>query len=179
MKRRPIEARIETGRRDEEDEGPGVEGESFRGAMARWASGVSVVAVRDADDGRVYATTVSALASISARPPRIAISLGPGAQALPFLSEGGHFVVNILARDQSALASRYADAFPVGPDPFPAEGDPAIQGTHARLTCEVERLVPVGSSRLVVGLVVETDVGGGTSPLLYHERGYAELSDDT
>lgn len=179
MKRRPIEARIDTGRREEEHEGPGVEPDHFRNAMSRWASGVSVVAVRDADDGRVYATTVSALASISARPPRIAISLGAGAQAIPFLSEGRRFVVNILAREQSSLASRYADAFPVGPDPFPAEGDPAIEGAHARLTCEVERLIPVGSSRLVVGLVVETDGGGDTTPLLYHERGYSGLSGDT
>jgi len=154
----------------------GVHVDAFREALSHWASGVTVVTVRDPDDGRVYGTTVSSLVSVSATPPRIAFSLGPGAQVLPFLKPGRRFVVNILAQEQEELANRFTDPLPVGVPAFPPEGDPTIDGSHQRLICRVDGFVPVGPSRIVVGLVVDTEEGEGRRPLLYHERGYRTLS---
>lgn len=170
MTRRPIETRIDTGRRGTPDDGSGgVAPEVFREALSRWASGVTVVAARD-DDGRVFATTVSSFASVSARPPRIVVSLGPGAQVLPFVPEGATFVVNVLAAGQARLAHVYADAFPVGPSPFPSEGPPWIEGCHFALMCEAEQVVDVDGTRLVVGRVVDARVGDGEEPLVNHGR---------
>jgi len=177
MERRPIDVRIEAGGPDPEEEGSGAHPDAFREVMSRWASGVAVVAVRDPDDARVYATTVSSFGSVSTRPPRIVISLGPGAQVLPFLKEGRVFAVNVLAVGQEALATRFTDSFPVGPSPFPNGGLPVISGAHAHLACTVESLVPVGSSRLVVGLVEEASAQDGSAPLLYYDRDYRELAD--
>jgi flavin reductase (DIM6/NTAB) family NADH-FMN oxidoreductase RutF len=143
--------------------------------MSRWASGVTVVAVRDEDDGRIYATTVTSFASVSAEPPRIVISFGPGAQVLPFLGEGSRFAVNVLAADQERVAHLFADPFPVGRSPFPEEGDPLLQGVHASLTCRTERILPVDACRLVVGLVDSAGKGEGGAPLLYHRRAYRSL----
>jgi flavin reductase (NADH) len=176
-KRRPIDVRIETGAPAEEGDHPGVAPSEFREAMSRWASGVTVVAVRDPDDDRIYATTVSSFASVSARPPRIVISLGSGAQVLPFIREGGAFVVSVLAQGQEGLATRFADPFPVGPSPFPEEGPPEVSGAHAVLHCSVEEIHPVDGARLVVGLVDGARTGDDSEPLLYYDRGYRSLGE--
>jgi flavin reductase (DIM6/NTAB) family NADH-FMN oxidoreductase RutF len=159
------------------DEGGTLDPDGFREAMARWAAGVSVVAVRDPDDGRVYGTTVSSLASLSAEPPRIFFSLGPGAQVLPFIGEGARFVVNILGEEQRRLAQVFADPFPVGPSPFPAEGSPVITDAPVSLTCEAERLVDVDPGRIVVGRVVAAEVRGGSGPLIRYLREYRRLGE--
>ncbi len=154
----------------------GVLPEDFREAFSRWATGVSIVAVRDPADAKVHATTVSSLASVSAVPPVLGFALGPGAQVLPFLPEARRFVVNILAQGQASLATRYTDPFPVGPSPFPAEGQPVIPGTLARLHATVLGKVPVGSSRIVLGRVDAVELGDADEPLLYFGRDYRRLS---
>jgi flavin reductase (NADH) len=173
MSKRPIDVRIRTGR-EEVSEGQ-ARSEAFREAMARWVSGVTIVAVRDPDDGKLHGTTVGSLISVSADPPRIAFSLGPGAQVLPFLPEDRPFVVNILSAGQAGLATRYADAFPIGPSPFPDEGAPAIPGAQANLFCAVEQVVSVGSSRLVLGRVEKAQISDEEEPLVYWNRDYRQL----
>jgi flavin reductase (DIM6/NTAB) family NADH-FMN oxidoreductase RutF len=177
LNERPIDPEIRAGAPEASDDAPGVSPDLFREALARWASGVTVLATRDPDDGRIYAVTVSSFASVSARPPRILASLGPGAQPLPFLDEGREFVVNVLSDRQQGLARRFTDPFPVGPSPFPEEGAPTIEDAHVRIRCEVERVFPLGSSRLVVGLVVHAEMDDGASPLLHYRRAYRVLGE--
>jgi len=151
-----------------------IEPDDFRGALSHWASTVTLVAVRD--DRHVHGTTVTSFAPVAADPPTILVSLGPGAQVLPFLEEGTAFVVNLLGRGQRALATRYADSYPVGPSPFPVEGPPVIEGSVVSLLCEVRSIVPAdGATRVVLAQVVERIEGTGDDPLLYHRRGYASL----
>lgn len=174
---RPVDPTVDPGRGGGEAAGPGVGPEAFRDALARWASGVTLVAVRDAD--QVHATTVSAFASVSAEPPLVLVSLGPGAQVLPFLESGSAFAVSVLAEDQRRLAAVFADAFPVGPRPFPAEGPPLVAGALAGLVCRVRDVHEAGDHRLVVALVEEVKLegAGGARPLLYWGREYRALID--
>ncbi len=190
MAERRIEAGIDAGGPVTPRGGPGEDPDDFREVMAGWVTGVAIVAVRDRDDGRIYATTVSSLASVSADPPRIVISLGPGAQVLPFLEvpgpdapgedrPGTRFVVSVLAEGQEGLARRYADAYPVGASPFPGEGDPVVEGAAGVMVCEVTGIFPVGNCRLVAALVREARKGGGAGgvipPLLHYEREFRSL----
>jgi flavin reductase (NADH) len=154
-----------------------ISGADFREALARWASGVAVVAVQDPADGRVYGTTVSSLSSLSAEPPRILFSLGPGAQVLPFLEEETPFAVNILGEEQRRLAQVFTDSFPVGPSPFPEEGLPAIKDAHVVLECRVERLVEVVPGRLVVAVVEGARLGEPGRPLVRYLREYRGLDE--
>jgi flavin reductase (DIM6/NTAB) family NADH-FMN oxidoreductase RutF len=156
----------------------GIPPDTFRDGLAHWASGVTVVAVRE-DDGAIHATTVTSFASLSAEPPRILVSLGPSAQVLPFLDLGGRFVVNLLAREQRRLATVFADPFPVGPSPFPARGDPVMEGVLVALVCRVETLLPVDGVRLVVGRVLSVLPGTAAEPLLRFRRGYRGLAPDS
>jgi flavin reductase (DIM6/NTAB) family NADH-FMN oxidoreductase RutF len=133
-----------------------------------------VVAVRD--EGRVLATTVSAFTSASAEPPLVLMALGPGAQVLPFLlAEGQPFGVSVLSESQSRIASVFADAFPVGASPFPAEGEPVVADALVRLGCRVRATHPAGDHVLVVALVESAAIAGG-SPLIRWSRAYHRLA---
>lgn len=171
--RRPIEAGIDPTRPGDEDLTPGVDAERFRDALAAWASGVTVAAVREPE--RVYATTVSAFVSLSLRPPLVGVSLGAGAQILPFLDARTDFAVSFLAKDQRRLASDFADSFPVGPSPFPASGPPLVEGALGGLVCTVHDRIETGDHVLVVGLVEDTGVSSDDEPLLYWDRDYRRL----
>ena len=153
---------------------PGVDPDRFREALSRWASGVAVAAVRD--EGRVLATTVTALLSLTVEPPLLVISLGPGAQILPFLAPGGALGVSILGDEQARIASVFADAFPVGASPFAPEGDPVVEHALVRLGCRVERLEPAAGQQLVILRVVECAVADG-DPLVRFGRAYRRLGD--
>ena len=174
MKRRPIDVSIESGPRNPK-QGEAVDPDRFREALAHWASGVCIVATRDPDDQQVYATTVSSLGGVSADPPRIMFSLGPGAQVLPFLPEGRRFAVSVLSGRHGRLASDFADSLPIGPSPFPEDGDPVISDALARLVCTVQHVFPVDASRIVVGLVVEAEVEDDGGPLVNYRRDYHTL----
>ena len=179
MTRRPIEADVKTGRegRDEDEPTPGVDADVFREALSEWAATVTVVAARDAGD--VHGVTVTSFFPVSAEPPQIAVSLGPNARILPFLDEGTPFAVSLLADGQRGISSRFADAYPVGPSPFAAEGPPVVDSAVVALVCSVRSITPVeGGARLVVGLVERVVEGSGETPLLYHRRGYRRLEDD-
>jgi flavin reductase (NADH) len=175
MTRHPIEARADPGRGDDDDARRGVGRDAFREALSHWASTVTVVAARDGDD--VHATTVTSFFPVSLDPPLVAVSLGPGAQVLPWLDEGARFVVSFLGESQRVLAARFADSYPVGPSPFPTSDDPVVEGAVGSLVCTVHDVHETeGRARLVIGRVEAVRVGTGEAPLIYHRRGYRGLS---
>lgn len=174
MTRRPFDAEDHQGPADDEERGEGVSSEEFREAMSYHGASVAVVAVRDGPT--TYGTTVTSFGSVSAEPPVVMVAFGGSAQVVPFLKEGGRFVVNLLRPSQKRLATIYADAFPVGPSPFPPEGDPVIEDALAVLVCRVREVVPVESARVVLGTVVETRTAGDEArSLLHYRRNYHTL----
>lgn len=177
MTRRPFDAEDHQGPPGpDEDGGEGVSPEDFKEAFSRHAAGVTVVAVRDGST--VHATTATSVASVSAEPPVVAVVAGGNARVLPFLKDDARFVVNLLRPDQKRLATVFADSFPVGPSPFPPEGDPTIPGSLASLVCRVRRVVPVADARLVLGTVVDTRVADDEegAALVHYRRDYHALS---
>lgn len=170
--RRPIEAEYHAGEGDGDGDDAVAE-EEFKEALSHHATGVTIVAVRDGPT--VHGTTVSSFMPVSVDPPVIVISVGGNAQVLPFLDEGRTFVVNLLRGDQKRLATVYADSYPVGPSPFATEGDPVIPEALASLRCRVETVVPVENTRVVLGRVVDSDVGGEGSALVHYRRDYHAL----
>ncbi|MGD8321145.1 MAG: flavin reductase family protein [Gemmatimonadota bacterium] len=173
MDRHPIQPGSDP-RPGEEPSRPGVGSDAFREALSHWASTVTVVAARDGTS--VHATTVTSFFPVSADPPLIAVSLGASAQVLPWLKPGAPFAVSFLSEEQRRVASVYADSFPVGPSPFPPEGDPVVGGAVIALVCTVREVHATESgARLVVGRV-ESTVGGEGRPLLYQRRAYRRMA---
>jgi len=158
--------------------------EDFRGALASWASGVTVVTT--ARDGLVYGVTVSSFASLSLDPPLITVSLA-NTNYLPSLVEAsGHFGVSILAGDQQRISEYFSSP---GRRPQPAfpegllarswrTGSPLIEGAAAQVDCELEQTVPGGDHTIVIGRVVAARSDPAKPPLLYFRRGYRSLKED-
>lgn len=144
--------------------------EALKDALARWASGVSIVAVREG--GRVHALTVSAFIPVSLDPPSVLISLGPNAAALPFLEPDVTFAISLLTMEQQDVASRFADTFPVGASPFPDSGPPVVDGALASLVCRVDEMLQRGDHTLVIGRVTAAETGPDAPALTYFRRDY-------
>lgn len=150
---------------------------AFRDALAGWASTVTVVAVRDPDDGKVRATTVTSFAPVSADPAEVVVSLNANALVVPFVLEGTALGITLLAEDQRRWAGVFSDSFAPGPLPWAGEGVPLIAGGVAGLACRVQAVHPTGGgSRLVLARVERIEPGDGGRPLLYWHRGYRTLA---
>ena len=174
MTRRPIDPRIDTGRTEGTPSEEGrVSRDDFRDALAHWATGVSIVAVRDESD--VQATTVGSLTSISDDPPTIAVSLTASARILPFLTQDVRFGVSVLEASQARIASVFADSYPVGPSPFGDDEIPLVENAVVGLACRVTQITAVSGSYLVIGMVEHVTHGPERDPLVYYRRQYQGL----
>ena len=148
--------------------------QSFRAALARWASGVTVVSVRD--ERHAFGTTVSAFASVSLEPPLVLVSLGPNAVVRSLLETGSQIVVNILSEAQQRTATIFTDTGPLGRELFAADGPPVLEGSLASLVCSVDAMHPAGDHLIVVARVHEVRIGGGGAPLLRYDRAWRRLA---
>ncbi len=163
---------------------PDAEGsaERFRRLMARWATGVSVVTARD--DGGPAGLTVNAFLSVSLVPPVLLVSVATDTDTLPVVERSGRFAVNVLGARQRALSERFARrvssaekfaGVPVHPG---ATGLPLLDGTLAAFECRLERALPAGDHRLLLGEVVAMEEGPDAPPLVFFRSGYAALGPD-
>lgn len=171
---RPIQPTIRT-RPDDAGSDGGVTPAAFREALAYWATGVAVLAVREDDD--VEAVTVTAVSPVSADPPLVLVCLGNDAAALYMALETGRFTLNLLAADDRRAASAFAQRLPPEPGRFAGDGDPVLNGALVSLVCRLWETYPGGDHRIVVGQVERIVLGDeDADPLLYYRREYRTLA---
>jgi flavin reductase (DIM6/NTAB) family NADH-FMN oxidoreductase RutF len=154
-----------------------VDADTFRSLMGRFASGVTVVTLVDAD-GRDNGLTVTAFASLSLEPALVLICVDRAASLHPLLRAVSTFAVNILSANQEALARRFAATIP---DRF--DGIGYTRGTLGaalldealvHLECRKVQELPGGDHTIFLGEVESGTIGSG-APLLYYRGGYAQL----
>ena len=85
-----------------------IDGQLFRHAMARLATGVTVLVAREGDGGFI-GMTASAVTSLSLDPPMVLACIGHSAAAHAALTGADAFGVNVLAADQEEASRRFAD----------------------------------------------------------------------
>ncbi|MGH0032067.1 MAG: flavin reductase family protein [Myxococcota bacterium] len=152
-----------------------VSAEEFKGALGRWATGVTIVTTRAGD--RVHGMTVSAFTEVSLDPPLVLFCADKASNTLPLIEAAGVFAVNVLARDQEALSNRFASKkdewkrfegldCEEGPT-----GAPLLPGTVASLDCRVVMSHDHGDHVVYVGEVAEIRTSD-RPPLLYFGGGY-------
>jgi flavin reductase (DIM6/NTAB) family NADH-FMN oxidoreductase RutF len=150
----------------------------FREAMARWATGVSVVTARDA--GGPVGLTVNAFLSVALRPPTILVSLTHDADSTPVIDRTGAYAVNLLAFDQRALSERFALAetpatkfagLTVGAGTL---GLPLLPATIGALEARVVQRIDIADHRLFIGEVAAIHPGRPVAPLLFYRSRYSE-----
>ncbi|WP_206832402.1 flavin reductase family protein [Alicyclobacillus fructus] len=154
-----------------------IDENAFRKALARFASGVTVITA--AKDGAMGGITVSAFCSLSLRPPLVLACIDERASILPLLRQSGAFAVNILSEDQSGLSNQFAskmsDKFQGMPYDIGPWGQPLLAGAHAHLVCTLAHEWQGGDHRVLVGQVEAASVDESRKPLLYYTSQYGSF----
>lgn len=152
--------------------------DEFRAALGRFASGVTVVTVKDAD-GRLHGITISAFCSVSLEPPQILVCIDKRAGSHSAFVENSLFVVNVLGEDQQHLsnqfASRRTDKFAGIEYSENGSGVPVLKDALVNLDCRVVSAFDTGDHTIFVGEIQKTIVGEG-NPLLYFKGQYGKIT---
>lgn len=158
---------------------PSFSAQEFRAALGMFATGVTIVTARTADD-RVIGLTANSFNSVSLTPPLVLWSLSRAAASMAVFSAGSHYAINVLAADQKALAERFAmkgaDRWSGVTFDTGAGGAPLLHGAAATFECFNRSRYEEGDHVIFVGEVERCTHRTGAMPLLFHGgRYYTEL----
>lgn len=150
----------------------------FRDALARFASGVTVVVTRNGAGGLV-GFTASAFSSLSLDPALILVCLQKDADCHQAFMEAESFTVSILSSRQSGIALRFAtkaidklEGTPLVPSP--ATGLSRIEGAAAWLECRSHSRPDGGDHTILIGEVLGAGLGD-EPPLLHFNRSFGRF----
>jgi flavin reductase (DIM6/NTAB) family NADH-FMN oxidoreductase RutF len=149
-----------------------TDAQSFKAALGRFASGVTVVTVRGADGD--HGMTASAFTSLSLDPPLVLVCVKKGNFTHGLLAEADGFAINILAEDQVSVSNRFAGwGFPPEQDKWEdlsitrasASGAALIGGCLGNLDCTKWSSMDGGDHTIFVGQVENVVVEGDRDDL--------------
>lgn len=149
----------------------------LREALRRVAATVHVVAIRRAD-GRFFATTATAVVSVSFDPPTLLVCLNRSSMIADAVLREELFTISTLNAAQQDVAQACAgqvaheqrEAF-FGGDPK-AEGAPVLIGAQAHFVCRRAHAAIHGTHAVVWGEVIEVASRPSIEPLLYLNGAY-------
>jgi flavin reductase (DIM6/NTAB) family NADH-FMN oxidoreductase RutF len=151
----------------------------FVEAMRRFPAAVNVVAADHG--GERVGFTATAVMSLTADPPQIAVAMNKGVSGFATLMSSGAFCVSTLATQHAGIASRFAgevkgaERFAMGDWGALATGAPALGDAVLNLDCRIVQTVEFSSHLLLVGKVEEVRSAQDQKPLLYINGAWAGL----
>jgi flavin reductase (DIM6/NTAB) family NADH-FMN oxidoreductase RutF len=160
-----------------------IDSKFFRHVMRKFATGVTVLTVRDG--GLLHGMTANAFASVSLSPTLILVCIEKGNTTHDFISRSGSFAMNILSATQELLARRFAKQIVVPTDPFAdlayhsaATGAPILDDCIAYVDCHVIATHAAGDHTIFVGRVEAAGFGSAheQAPLVWFNGDYAEIT---
>lgn len=155
----------------------GTEPSTFREAMARFPSGVTIVTTEDAA-GERWGFTASAFTSLSMDPPLVLVCLSTSAQCADVFAATESFAVSILRPEHTELAKRFAsrgaDKFGGGDFVRGTLGCPVLEDSLATVECTLHTRYPGGDHHILIGAVRTSSVREG-EPLVYCNRNFHAL----
>ena len=135
---------------------PAFDTRHFRLALSQFATGVTIITTR-LDNGKFLGLTASSFNSVSLTPPLVLWSLSTHANSLPVFTDNSHYVINVLAGDQAALAERFArrneNRFEGVDYELSPTGLPVLKGVAAWFECHNRSRYPEGDHVIFVGEV--------------------------
>lgn len=156
------------------DEAARFDVRDLRRAFGQYATGVTVVTVRD-EAGRPWGMTANSFTSVSLNPPLVLWAAGKSSPSLPAFAESERFAVNVLASDQHHLSRQFATS---GAEKFEgvdlvsgADDVPVLEGVVAHFVCRRTETVDAGDHVVFLG-EVESYAADGGEPLVFHAGGY-------
>ena len=154
----------------------------MRAMMARFATGVTVVAARH---GPLLAgMTANAIASISIDPPLMMASIARRAETHGAIVGSHAFAVSVLADDQRELADCFAQPTTArkltgfcGAAWHEAEtGSPILEGALAYFDCRLTARHDGGDHAIFIGEIVAAGYREDAEPLVWYASGYRALA---
>ncbi len=151
---------------------------SFKDAMSRFTSGVTIVA--GMEDGQPVGFSCQSFISLSIAPPFVAVAPARTSTSWPRIARAGKFCVNVLGDHQEDLCRGFAvsggNKFEgVDWHPSAVTGAPVIVGSLAWVDCHVELVHDAGDHELIIGKVLDLGTNDG-SPLLFYRSKFATLA---
>lgn len=152
---------------------------NYRNALARFATGVSVVVCEGAPGGTAPALgmTVNSFASVSLDPPLTSWCLSKFSRVFKAFSSAELYSINVLAARQQPISERFAtpglheiESELLEP---PAEfRPPRLKDCLAVLECRRAEIFDAGDHIILLGLVESYAEGAEEAPLLYFRSAY-------
>lgn len=159
---------------------PSVSAAEYVAAVAQHASSVCVITTEH--DGERFGLTATAVASVSAEPPRLLVCVNKSGITHEKIVRSGRFCVNVLAEEQDKVAMVFAgmggsreDRFSTGEWTILKTGAPALSGAAAVFDCLVGETVDQSTHTVFFGDVVATTDRKGADTLLYGARRFRQL----
>ena len=153
----------------------------LRAMMARFATGVSVVAARH---GPLLAgMTANAIASVSIDPPLMLASISRKSETHGAIQTSHSFAVSVLSSEQEALADCFAQPTTAGklqrfcdaPWHDAETGSPILDGAIAFFDCRLMAQHPGGDHTIFVGEIVAAGFTEEGEPLIWYGSGFRRL----
>ncbi|MGI8610249.1 MAG: flavin reductase family protein [Candidatus Dormibacteria bacterium] len=151
-----------------------VDDRTFRLACGHFATGVSIVTMRD-HDGEPHGLTANSFTSVSLAPPLILVCVDKRIATYPVIERAEGWLVNVLAEDQEELSRRFANpdidkfaGLTVEDGPNSA---PRIGGCLAYLAARAFAHHDAGDHGVFIGEVTDVEYHEGP-PLVFYKGMY-------
>lgn len=148
----------------------------YRRALGCFATGVTIMTIRDGSD-QPRGITVSSFSSLSLEPPLVLWSIKRESHSYPYFREAKAFAVNILSSDQERTSRDFClpiDRFATVEWIDGSHRLPLIQGCAAWIECAMESILDGGDHAILIGRVLRTSVFD-RKPLLHWGGEYRAL----
>lgn len=159
-----------------------IDEQTFKQALAQWASGVTVVTTRS-PEGDPKGMTASAFSSVSMDPFLVLVCVAKKLYTHRLIEESGFFAVNILGTDHNYWGKLFAGMFPDVEDRWAeiviqtAEtGAPILPGVPGWVDCRVYQQVESGNHSIFIGEVLAAAGPGNVQPLMYFNRSWGTFT---
>lgn len=161
-----------------------IDSTTFKGIMARFASGVTIVTVQY--EGQRHGLTASSFCSLSLDPPLVLVCVGKHAYSHDLIASSKAFAVNILSEAQQEWGVRFANPritnrFAGIAHRKASTGSPILSDCLAWVDCTLHQAYDAGDHTIFIGRVVAGDMLAEEqliemSPLLYYNRNWQTLA---
>ena len=149
---------------------------AFRSALGQFATGVTVVSVRDGEG--VHGMTANAFTSVSLEPPLVLVCVDKRNRTHALIHQEGKFGISVLEEEHEAVSRHFAGARDIPVDiTWIEEGvnTPVIKEALAWLDCTLWQAYDGGDHTIFVGKVEALSAPGGR-PLIFFQGAYRQLA---
>lgn len=157
---------------------PLVEQDQFKHVIGHFASGVSIITVRN--NGVDFGITASAVSSVSVEPPMLLVCVNKSTGTCHAISAAESFTVNIMNEAQKDLALQFARAntekFKNVDYSYGELGNPVLDHTLAHLECRVVEEV-TGGTHSVFLAEVQNAHAASSNPLVYYRGKFGQFKE--